>query len=315
MGTRFRVRIGSEECVCELEDAAPNVSAILRRALPIRTFATHAKFAGHELVVMLPFWTEAENFIRPEGNVEGDVCFYPGRQTLCVFYGDVTPFGKPGNVLARLVEGKDAMRRAARAVLEQGSLPVSVYLEGDDEGQAALPSSGPETALSRRVRAFLDPVWGQEPDDVRALRTFTRPLMGNTPCVLYACFDLFWAGENLQTCRELARQGRLSVPDLNDMTAALLERTRRRLAHWEMPATVSLLADCVNYFGRTGPATTDEYLSITRDLLVALGRVQSWIDALIPWAKLDRALHPEALARIRAGALVEDRHSADGEPR
>lgn len=312
MATRFRVRIGDEECVCEAAEAAPSVAAMLRHALPVRTFATHAKFAGHELILMLPFWTEAENFIRPEGNVEGDVCFYPGRQTLCIFYGHVTPFGKPGNVLARLVEGEDAMRRAARAVLERGTLPATVFLEGEEEGQGALPLSPPETALTPRVRTFLDSVWGQEPDDVRALRTFTRPLMGNTPCVLYACFDLFWAGETLQTCRELLREGRLSLPDLNRTTAALLERTRRRLAHWEMPATVSLLADCVDYFGSKGPAIADEYDSITRDLLVALGRVQSWIDALIPWAKLDGALAAEALAAVRAGTLVEEPRPIEG---
>ena len=290
MGARFRIRVGVEECVCQLlEDKAPNVCRIFRSALPLRSFAVHAKFAEEELIIMLPFWTEAENF-RDEGNIQGDVSFYPNRQTLCLFYGHVTPFGKPGNVFARLVEGQEAMRRAAQIVLDRGSLPAMIYLEGAEEGETSFPTSQPETSLTPRVRSFLANVWAVEPPDVRALRDFKRPLMGNLPCVLYACFDLFWASENLQVCRDMARRRTLSLSDLNRMTAALLARTRSRLAHWDMKDTVALLDESVTYFSRGGPLTTEEYMSITQDLLLALDRVQSWIDAMIPWSKLDRSL-------------------------
>ncbi|MBI3978004.1 MAG: DUF3830 family protein [Chloroflexi bacterium] len=299
MGTRFHVRIGSEECVCELmDDDAPRLSAAFRRALPVKGFASHAKFGGEELAVMLPFWAEAENRIRLDGNVEGDVGYYPGKQTLTIFYGHVTPFGKPGGVLALLVEGKEAMRRAAQEVMDKGSLPASVFLEGYEEGQAPFLPPAVETPLTPRVRSFLEAVWSQEPADVQLLRTVTKPPMGNMPPVFYANFDLFWAGENLQTCREVAGRGDVALADLNRMTGALLDRTRRRLAHWEMPDTCALLADSAGYFTSGGPATTEEYLSITADLLVTLDRVQSWIDAMIPWAKLDRALSPAALARV-----------------
>ena len=52
----------------------------------------HAKFAGEETIVMVPFFAEQEN---PKLDVvAGDIGYYPGRQTICLFYGETKPFGE-----------------------------------------------------------------------------------------------------------------------------------------------------------------------------------------------------------------------------
>src|SRR5215471_4201162 len=95
--------------------------------------------------------------------------------------------------------------------------------------------------LVEELRGFTSERWIGEPPDVARLREFTLPPMGNLPCVLYCNFDLFWAGEQLQVCRQAALDGDLRLPELCSVTAMLLERTAARTAKWEMAETVALM--------------------------------------------------------------------------
>ena len=54
-----------------LEDDAPRICAYLRSVLPMDGTMVHAKFAGEETIVMVPFFAEQEN---PKLNV------VPGEQ-------------------------------------------------------------------------------------------------------------------------------------------------------------------------------------------------------------------------------------------
>jgi hypothetical protein len=126
VGARFRIQIGDEVFYGELlEDKAPNICRAFRSQLPINSFSVHAKFAGRELIIMVPFFAEAENEILEVQ--PGDIAYYPGRQTICIFYGDTTPFGKV-SVFARLIGPPAALRRAGDLVLERGWLPARLEL-------------------------------------------------------------------------------------------------------------------------------------------------------------------------------------------
>ncbi|MCL6548142.1 MAG: DUF3830 family protein, partial [Alicyclobacillus sp.] len=126
MGQRFIIRVGEEEAVAELlADRAPNICRELEQRLPVDSFCVHAKFAGQELIVMVPFYAEPENEVF---DVQaGDIGYYPGRQTLCIFYGETRPFGKV-SVCARVVEGLDRLHRAGQTVLQRGFVPASLAL-------------------------------------------------------------------------------------------------------------------------------------------------------------------------------------------
>ena len=124
MTQRFSMTINGRTVVAELlEKKAPNVVRAFARTLPCETFSVHAKFAGEELIVMLPFYCDAENEIL---NVKpGDIGFYPGRQTACIFYGETRPFGKV-SVFAKIVEGLEHLKPAGRKILATGPLPVTL---------------------------------------------------------------------------------------------------------------------------------------------------------------------------------------------
>ncbi len=126
MGRHFTMNFGGDEVVAELlENEAPNVTRAFAGSLPTKVFTTHAKFAGDELIVMVPFYCNPENEIL---NVKpGDIGFYPGRQTICIFYGDTKPFGHV-SVFARVVKGLGKLKPVGRKVLRSGPVPASISL-------------------------------------------------------------------------------------------------------------------------------------------------------------------------------------------
>ena len=128
MARRFVLKAEGRTVVAELlEREAPNLSRCLWESLPVEGFSVHAKFAGRELIVMLPFFAEGENEIlevKP-----GDIGYYPGRQTMCIFYGETVPFGRV-SLFGRVVENLEALREVGDEVLKRGLVPVRLERAG-----------------------------------------------------------------------------------------------------------------------------------------------------------------------------------------
>jgi hypothetical protein len=118
----FRILCEGEAIEAELlEDEAPRICTYLRAVLPMDSTMVHAKFAGEETIVMVPFFAEQEN---PKLDVvAGDIGYYPGRQTICLFYGKTKPFGEV-SYFARVHSNLDGLVRCGRRLLEVGHLPV-----------------------------------------------------------------------------------------------------------------------------------------------------------------------------------------------
>ncbi|HKV60238.1 MAG TPA: hypothetical protein VJO32_18250 [Ktedonobacteraceae bacterium] len=140
------------------------------------------------------------------------------------------------------------------------------------------------------LRAYIARCWLHEPADIATLRTIARPPMGNLPCCFYANFNLFWAGESLQVCRQQVKDSVLPVQVVSVMLSGLLERHAARLEKWSMTETVALERMLAHYFKGKGPASSEEFLAVVEHAMIALDRVQSWIDGLIPWSELDARL-------------------------
>jgi hypothetical protein len=114
------------------------------------------------------------------------------------------------------------------------------------------------------------------------------------PCVLYCNFDLFWAGEQLQVCRQAALSGDLRLPELTEVSALLLDRIAARTAKWEMAETVALIHRAAEVLREWRPDTAEEFAVVIEHLLMAIDRIQAAIDAIIPWNELDRGVRLRA---------------------
>ena len=144
--------------------------------------------------------------------------------------------------------------------------------------------------LVEELRRFTTERWVGEPPDVTRLRSFSLPPMGNLPCVLYCNFDLFWAGEQIQVCRQAALAGDIRLRELAGVSALLLERIAARTGKWEMTETVSLIRRASETLREWRPDSAEEFAVVLEHLMMAVGRVQAAVDAIIPWNELDAAV-------------------------
>lgn len=156
------------------------------------------------------------------------------------------------------------------------------------------PLAGDLDAMVQRIQSFALAVWSQEPADVRALRAVKKPPMGNLPCVFYANANLFWSGENIQVARELAKSEKLPMDHLNAHLAASLTRHAGRLSKWGFDETIGLFKDVISFLEQGGAKDYRSFAYLCEQLMIAVDRVQSWVDRMIPWNDLDAgvALRP-----------------------
>ncbi|MGZ4481570.1 MAG: hypothetical protein ACXVY5_05145 [Gaiellales bacterium] len=141
-----------------------------------------------------------------------------------------------------------------------------------------------------RLDRFTELAWRTEPQDVTRLRQLSRPPMGRIPGIFYACFNLFWAGEEIQTLRDKAKAGGIPLGALNELASSLLSRHAARLSKWYLVDSVELLLDVAAFCEAGGPRDHDEFRELCEHLLLAADRVQAWIDRMLPWHELDARL-------------------------
>jgi hypothetical protein len=156
--------------------------------------------------------------------------------------------------------------------------------------RAAHDIAGSTAEMIARLDAFTELVWRSEPNEVRRLRQLSRPPMGQLPGIFYACFNLFWLGEEVQTLRDKAKAGAYPVAVLNDLLATLCARHSGRLSKWYLVDSLELLGDVQRFLEGPGCASHDEFRRLTESLLVAIDRIQAWVDRMIPWHTLDANL-------------------------
>jgi hypothetical protein len=118
---KTQLRCGKQKAVIELfEDSAPRTAQKVSRLLPITVPLCHAKFAGDELMFMIPAVIEPE-FFKPSIET-GDVLYYPIQQTICLFFGDhIVPFGQgPFNAIGKIAEGTADLAQLAELIVREG---------------------------------------------------------------------------------------------------------------------------------------------------------------------------------------------------
>ncbi len=143
-------------------------------------------------------------------------------------------------------------------------------------------------AMLGKLNRSLAASWDKETADIKRLRRHSLPPMGNMPCVLYANFNTFWLGENIQVMRELALARKMPLGQLNTAAAALLRRHQGRLAKWNLTDTVKLVEALARYFESRGPKNNAEFVQVCEATMVAMDRINAWIDAMIPWSQFDK---------------------------
>jgi hypothetical protein len=134
LGKEIRIVIGDEECRAELlVEEAPHICAAIEQALPLRGVLSHAKLVDREVFFPIPFFIDDQENLKV--SEKGDIAFWNGRQSVCIFFDDMVPLGATptfGRITANL-EG--FQREAAQVWEEPGTKILFTRLEaGRGEG-------------------------------------------------------------------------------------------------------------------------------------------------------------------------------------
>ncbi|UCD82693.1 MAG: DUF3830 family protein [Desulfobacterales bacterium] len=121
MSKSAALQVGPYQATIELfEDRAPRTVAKIWQLLPLDVPLSHAKFAGDELMFMIPLVLEPEWF---KQTIEtADVLYYPIQQTVCLFFGSkIVPFGAgPFNAIGRISAGLADLTTVAELIRQEG---------------------------------------------------------------------------------------------------------------------------------------------------------------------------------------------------
>lgn len=198
---------------------------------------------------------------------------------------DILAGGATGPV--RAVRPAAASPTASSAAAEA---PRASGMEPATYSRAAHDVARSTDEMIARLDAFTELVWRSEPNEVRRLRQLARPPMGQLPGIFYACFNLFWLGEETQTLRDKAKAGAMPVALLNDLLATLCARHAVRLSKWYLVDSLELLGDVERFLTGPGCGSHDDFRRLAESLLLAIDRIQAWVDRMIPWHTLDAKL-------------------------
>lgn len=113
MHKEIAIVAGKERAVAVmLENEAPKTCDAIWNLLPVGGTATHAKISGEEIMLMVPLLIDSEN---PTSCPDpGDICYWPGGQDICMYYGKVTSFLGTANKFAKIVEGLENLKAVGR---------------------------------------------------------------------------------------------------------------------------------------------------------------------------------------------------------
>ncbi len=121
MSKYAEIKLGNRRATIEfLEDQAPKSVEKIWELLPLEIPLCHAKFAGDELMFMIPLVMDAE--AAKDKLESGDIVYYPIQQTLCLFFSDsIRQFGSgPINIVARITDGFEDLKEMAQDILRDG---------------------------------------------------------------------------------------------------------------------------------------------------------------------------------------------------
>jgi hypothetical protein len=280
--TTITLRTGAETIEIELaSEAAPSLSAAVLACMPHGTIAVHTQTAGAEFYAPLPFFHWHENRREP---LPGNVGYASFGNYICFYYGEMAQADGPTNVVGH-VQDLRKLTLLGKRLLETGALRAELLVEGKTERAAQTTGTRIHQPFVASCGALLELALENPPAPVTELVRARLPAMSNVAGRLQASGFMMSLAEMLFMARELAiREARAVV------ACRLVGNQLTRHARWlEMAGMPSVAHRLRAIAGTLAPdLPVAELVAGLESLLVAVGRLRLWIDAISPWHLLQR---------------------------
>ncbi len=135
-----------------------------------------------------------------------------------------------------------------------------------------------------KIRTAREAIWLNEPADIARLRTRKGARNQGASAVLYAAMKLGQLVTFLNHLRGVARQGGVDLGTVKAVTDPLLEFYANTYGgFYQMTDTAGMVRQAKAALLEV--KTLEEYAALTGELSLYIGRMDYWVDLLIPWAK------------------------------
>ena len=282
---KTQIRSGNLRASIELfADRVPQTVQKIRPLLPTTVPLCHAKFAGDELMFMIPAVIEPENF---KSAIEtGDVLYYPIQQTICLFFGDhIVPFGQgPFNAIGKIVDGKADLQQLAETIVRQG-FQWARFSQSEASGEK---TRAPVSKLTAGIIAERQKIWPAAPLELENLKSLRKGRAGNAAVRLYAFADAYRNQRHLWRLRDGVKGQSITVETAKLLLAPMLREMADRFDIWALSTPGRLFRKAASLPAEvTNP---DELVDLLDELLIYNNRWWLWLDSCIPWFNLDLQL-------------------------
>lgn len=275
--TAVTLRIGAEAIDIDLvTEAAPSLTAAILACSPHSTIAVHTQTAGAEFYAPLPFFHWHENRREPR---PGDVGYASFGNYICFYYGEMAKADGPTNVVGRVTDLSALVQLGAR-LLKIGALRAELLVAGVTEPAEGTPRSPSSQLFARACEELLELALANPPAPIVELLQARLPAMSNVAGRLQASGFMMGLAEMLFMMRGLAvREPNAELP------CRLMGDQLVRYARWVEMAGMTSVAHALRAIARNlAPnLSAAELISGLESVLVAVGRLRLWVDAVSPW--------------------------------
>ena len=270
--------------------SAPMTCAALDSLLPVTTTAHYAKIAGHEFYLHLPLFLEVEHLRRVSDLTPGTVAFWPERQLLCIYYGHIQDEDAAVTALGRVVENLSGLAKTAEAMRERlGRVIPTVRLSRGSGGaphraaHRAFPDGTRSGAAGAVFEAYAS-IRDVAPPEVEALIRRTGVMQ---PAGALICAE--GDTRKLHEFTWLVREEIRTTGTVPEFTGRVLHHWAGRLRGWYGLAAAGALVSEVA--AALPAAEAHDAQDLIEGLTLYAGRLSLWLDAYIPWERINRLLH------------------------
>ena len=138
--------------------------------------------------------------------------------------------------------------------------------------------------LLEQIRAAREAIWLTEPADIARLRTRKGARNQGASAVLYAAMKLGQLVTFLNHMRGVARKGGVDLGTIKAITDPLLDFYADTYGgFYQMTDTAEVVR--LAKAALQDINTLEDYVALTGELSLYIGRMDYWVDLLIPWSK------------------------------
>ncbi|MBF0530652.1 MAG: hypothetical protein HQK55_15580 [Deltaproteobacteria bacterium] len=266
----FEIELAPEFC--------PETLKQLESCLPFRTELHYAKIAGEEIMAVMPFHVPLESPMDVSRVKAGMLAFWPQRNLLCLYYGrmqeesaSITFLGYLKDEVAQFAPVGEEVRRDQGKKLTYGTFYVDAP---PSEAPVIKPTYPP-------LHPFEYEIWEKLPDEILEL-TKRSGIMRPVGPLLYAEADTHAFHEYLAVSKDILPSDINTLSIFSKVFGQHLKAFHNKMAGWYLlPQTAAVIESYLGRFSQLDQRTVFE--GLLENLTLFVGRLNYWIDALIPW--------------------------------